>query len=151
MDNTVSAKVVAVQGGYRVKLGKTVHLVDKQRRCSCARKNCPAMHSVAAYLQAGGRRAPDAQVSMLRESSAACPLCGSPITGSLEQQRWECAANRDHYHVWRVARLRAAQAEYLIWLKEHEPYRYELAMFFQDADTMQHYRDEHALAYPVDV
>jgi hypothetical protein len=151
MDNTRQfPQVVAVQGGYRVSLGKSVHVVNKQRQCSCARKDCPAIHSVAAYLRAGGQRAPDVQISLLREFSTGCPICGEPITGSLEQRRWACTANRDHYHVWWAERLRASQAEYLNWLKEHAPYRYELEMFFLDGNARQEFLNAHALSYPAE-
>jgi hypothetical protein len=151
MDNTRQfPQVVAVQGGYRVSLGKSVHVVNKQRQCSCARKDCPAIHSVAAYLRAGGQRAPDVQISLLREFSTGCPICGEPITGSLEQRRWACTANRDHYHAWRAARLRASQAEYLNWLKEHAPYRYELEMFFLDGHARNEFLNTHTLSYPAE-
>jgi hypothetical protein len=52
-----------------------VHLVDKQRHCSCQQgqgpsvRPCPAIDAVAEYLHNGGERAPD--------PLPACPVCGA--------------------------------------------------------------------------
>jgi hypothetical protein len=65
---------------YLVDLGPSVqprlHMVNKQRRCSCedgagtqSGRHCPAIQAVAEYLCNGGKRAPDPMPP--------CPLCGA--------------------------------------------------------------------------
>ncbi len=138
-------EIVTVQGGYRVRLGEAVHLVNKQRQCSCGRRNCTAIRAVAAYLRAGGQRAPDNAAQTLREPG--CPICGAPIRGSLDRL-WTCTACRSHYHTWRVSRLRASRAAYLDWLKEHAPERFDLEMFLMDGRARESFLSAHALPYP---
>ena len=142
----VRPAVVAVQGGYRVTVKGAVHFVNKQRQCSCTRKNCSAVRAVAAYLQSGGYRAPAANTPQPPHTFP-CPLCGAPATGSLEKRRWACTAERLHYHQWWGAQLRALQKERTAWLKQNDPYRHELAVFFQNDEARQVFLAAHALSY----
>ena len=62
-------QVTIIGSRYRVAFPTDIqaHLVDKQRRCSCALGLvCPAVKAVAEYLMNGGQRAPD---------PAQCPIC----------------------------------------------------------------------------
>jgi hypothetical protein len=66
--------VMVIGYRYKVDFGPNVlprvHLVDKQRRCSCELgADCPAIEAVAEYLRNGGQRAPDPM--------PACPICGA--------------------------------------------------------------------------
>jgi len=68
------AKVMVVGYQYKVDFGPQVrpqiHIVNKQRACSCTLKaDCPAVDAVAEYLRSGGQRAPDPMPP--------CPICGS--------------------------------------------------------------------------
>ena len=65
--------VVSVhQSGYLVQLmdePKTVHIVDKDKKCSCGDRHCQSIQAVADYLRKGGQRAP--------LGMPPCPICGS--------------------------------------------------------------------------
>lgn len=136
-------QIVTVRGGYHVMLNGRRHFVNKRRQCSCHRPACPAVKAVADYLRAGGQRAPELVEA---KPSLVCLICGAPATGT--SQLWRCSQDRDHYHIFRVNQIRAAAAQRLAWLKEHEPYQYELAMFFMDDAARPAFLAAHALTYP---
>ena len=139
------SQVTTVRGGYHVTLNGKPHFVNKQRHCSCHKQNCPAIRAVAAYLRAGGQRAPElAEGTKMPDRT--CPICGAPATGTTQQ--WRCTQSNEHYHRFRVNQIRAAAAQRLVWLKEHDPYQYELAMFFMDDAARSAFLAAHALTYP---
>ena len=75
--------VMVVGYRYKVDFGPSVkprvHLVDKQRRCSCELgADCPAIEAVAVYLCSGGPRAPDPIPS--------CPICGAE---TVRDRKWD--------------------------------------------------------------
>jgi hypothetical protein len=79
----VPANVIVVGSRYKVNLGPSVkpqvHLVDRQRQCSCILgKDCPAVKAVAEYLRNGGQRAFD--------SMPPCPICGAFTT---RDRKWD--------------------------------------------------------------
>jgi len=72
--SSLPTRVMVIGYRYKVDFGPTVkpqvHLVDKQRRCSCELgATCPAIEAVAEYLRNGGQRAPDPMPP--------CPICGA--------------------------------------------------------------------------
>jgi hypothetical protein len=72
--SSLPTRIMVVGYRYKVDLGPTVkpqvHLVDKQRRCSCELGvTCPAIEAVAEYLRNGGKCAPD--------PLPLCPICGA--------------------------------------------------------------------------
>ena len=102
--NAPPANVVAVVGGYRVTLKGRVHIVNKQRACSCGRRNCPSIQAVTAYLRAGGQRAPAVCVTSTGNTFP-CPICQAEAHGSLERRDWACTLDRTHFFTWRVQRI----------------------------------------------
>jgi hypothetical protein len=88
LDELLATAVVTVAGYfYRVdfsngdeikgSLHKIAHRVSKEKRCSCYRgAECPAVNVVAAYLKAGGERAPDPPLGFFPVAPTACPICG---------------------------------------------------------------------------
>jgi hypothetical protein len=141
--NTSSTEVVTVVGGYRVTLKDGVHLVNKQRRCSCGRRNCRSIHAVAAYLRAGGQRAPEASEPPA-PNDLTCPICQSPARGSLEARNWTCTADRIHFFVWRTNQLRAARAEAL---KDASPYTLDVLSAFDSNEARAEFLAAHPLKY----
>ena len=76
-------RVMVVEYRYKVDFGPSVkprvHLVDKQRRCSCELDAvCPAIEAVAEYLRSGGQRAPDPMPP--------CPICGAE---TVRDRKWD--------------------------------------------------------------
>jgi len=100
-------------GYYVVRLigpqGIRTHLVSKDKHCSCGgneRRQCRHIRAVREYLEAGGERAPEGAVEMVRDSKPtetppdACPICGA----SLSYRRngcWRCSKDNTHYWQWR--------------------------------------------------
>ena len=142
--NTPTADVVTVVGGYRVTLKGNLHVVDKKRQCSCGRQNCPAIQVVAAYLHAGGQRAPEANAPP-QSNSLTCPICQSPARGSLDAKNWTCTVDRTHFFVWRTNQLRAARAEAL---KVASPYALEVLSAFASNEARAEFLAAHSLTYP---
>jgi len=139
--STPAAPAVAVAiGGYRVTLGRQTHFVDKSRRCSCGRPNCPAIKAVANHLRNGGRRAP-AKSSPV---GFPCPLCSATARGSLELRRWSCSADPRHFWAWWAARIKAARETALA---QASPEVRELHRFFA-SDERAAFLQAHRLTYP---
>ncbi len=130
-------KVSAVIGAYHVRLRGELHVVNKLRRCSCRRARCPAIQAVAAYLRAGGPRAPEPLVR--------CPICQAGAAGSLERQDWNCLLDRGHYFQWRVQRLREARQRAL---HDATPYAREVLTAFASNEARAVFLAKHALTYP---
>jgi hypothetical protein len=135
--------VVTVVGGYRVTLKDVVHVVSKQRTCSCRRPQCPAIPAVAAYLQAGGRRAPAAG-GVTEGTSFPCPICQAQALGSLQLKDWHCTIDRIHYFEWRVQRIRTARAKAL---QCASPYVREVLSAFVSNEARAAFLSSHALTY----
>jgi hypothetical protein len=97
------ARVRVIGYRYMVAFGPAVrprvHLVDKQRSCSCPLKEtCPAIDAVAEYLRNGGERAPD--------PLPACPICGAetlrdPLWDShyTGEPGWRCTVGGLAHHL----------------------------------------------------
>ena len=136
--------VITVVGGYRVTLKGIVHMVSKKRRCSCGCHNCPAIGAVAAYLQAGGQRAPEANEPP-KPNSLTCPICSAPAQGSLQLKDWHCTVDRAHYFEWRVQRIRVARAKAL---QGASPYVHEVLTAFASNEARAAFLSLHALTYP---
>ena len=138
--------VVTAVGGYRVTLKDAVHVVSKQRRCSCGHPTCSAIRAVAAYLQAGGQRAP-AVSEPPNPSGLTCPVCGAPAQGSLQLKDWHCTADHSHYFEWRVQRIRAARAKAL---QSVSPYAREILTAFASPEAREKFLAAHSLTYPAE-
>jgi hypothetical protein len=137
-------EVLTVVGGYRVTLKGKLHFVSKQRTCSCRRPQCPAIPAVAAYLQAGGRRAPAAG-SVTEGTPFTCPICQAQALGSLQLKGWHCTIDHIHYFEWRVQRIRAARAKAL---QCASPYIREVLTAFASNEARAAFLSTHALTYP---
>ncbi len=137
-------EVLTVVGGYRVTLKGKLHLVSKQRTCSCRRPRCPAIPTVAAYLQAGGRRAPAAS-SVTGGTPFPCPICQAQALGSLQLKDWHCTIDRIHYFEWRVQRIRVARAQAL---QCASPYVREVLTSLASNEARAAFLSIHALTYP---
>ena len=140
---TPTTEVITVVGGYRVTLKGRVHLIDKQRSCSCGRKNCSAIASVTAYLRAGGQRAPEASVPQ-PSTLVCCPICQAPAHGSIAARDWMCTVDRQHYFVWRVERLRKARDHVL---QSADSYTREVLAAFASSEVRTAFVATHALTY----
>ena len=143
MTHSIPTVVTAV-GGYRVTLQDAVHVVSKQRRCSCGHPTCSAIRAVAAYLQAGGQRAP-AVSEPPNPSGLMCPICGAPAQGSLQLKDWHCTVDHSHYFEWRVQRIRVARAKAL---QGASPYVHEVLTAFASNEARAAFLSLHALTYP---
>jgi hypothetical protein len=137
-------EVMTVVGGYRVNLKGQLHLVSKQRACSCRRPHCPAIQAVATYLQAGGRRAPAAD-SVTGGIPFPCPICQAQAHGSLATKDWTCTIDRIHYFEWRVQRIRVVRAKAL---QCASPYVHEVLTAFASNEARAAFLSTHALTYP---
>ena len=94
--------------------GIRLYVVGKDKTCTCggtAEQRCSHIEAVAAYLRAGGKRAPEAvQKAPASPSSlipSTCPICGSAVqvedaTGACPL--WRCQADSSHYWQWRGER-----------------------------------------------
>jgi len=137
-------EVLTVVGGYRVTLQGTLHVVNKRRRCSCRSPECAAISAVAAYLRAGGQRAPEASVSA-QPTGLYCPICQAPAHGSIAALDWMCTVDRQHYFLWRVERLRQARTHIL---QSANPYTREVLSAFASAEARAAFVSAHTLTYP---
>lgn len=137
------AEVSTVVGGYRVRLRGELHIVDKRRRCTCQRQHCVAIAAVAAYLRAGGLRAPDAAAAAL-PPVVCCPICQAPAVGSLARKHWQCTSDHSHYFLWRVQRLRQARDALL---STAPPYVHEVLAAFASTEARAAFLSNHALTY----
>ncbi len=141
---TTLPQVLTVVGGYHVTLHGRVHVVNKQRRCSCGRLNCSAVRTVAAYLRAGGQRAPEATTPP-QPAALLCPICQSPALGSLETRNWMCTADRSHFFLWRVQRIQQARAKAL---QSASPYTLKVLTAFASNEARTAFLAAHPLTYP---
>jgi hypothetical protein len=101
--NTGHYTVITQDPDGRVRL----HLVGKDKRCSCGgspERRCGHIEAVAAYLRAGGKRAP---VGSEVHRSGPTPTLACPICGEAAEPRgsiWRCSASAAHYWQWRGER-----------------------------------------------
>lgn len=113
--------------GYRFKVDfgpsvkPRVHLVDKQRRCSCELGTaCPAIEAVAEYLRSGGQRAPG--------PVPPCPICGAETVRDKEwdgkytkELGWHCTAGGlSHFLQDKAERIKDAIRRKHLAVSEHE-------------------------------
>ncbi len=118
-------RVMVVGYRYKVDFGPSVkprvHLVDKQRRCSCELgADCPAIEAVAEYLRIGGQRAPD--------PLPPCPICGAEIVRDrkwngkyTKELGWCCTAGGiSHFLQAKALRIREALRRKQSAASEHE-------------------------------
>jgi hypothetical protein len=121
-DQSNRSEVVTVVGYfYHVELANDrsqnhspVHRVGKDRRCTCPLGDrCPAVAAVAAYLKAGGERAPDPPPGYYPVVPSICPICRAPAVfdNRLSSVRrgagWRCTqAGGLHYWETHVQVLR---------------------------------------------
>ncbi len=140
-------EVITVVGGYRVKIGNRLHIVDKQRRCSCGRPGCLAINRVAAYRKAGGQIAPCASSVPTITEKRLCPICGEVIKGSIVSNRWTCTTDRMHYWQWRGERLKTAHARFTM---EVSPYTIEILKSFASNAIREEFQEQHRLRYPAE-
>ena len=93
--------------------GDLPHMVNKSKQCHCG-GDCGAVSAVAAYLRAGGHRAPDelplwekgTQMSRIPDM---CPICDEPVisTGHYSTP-WACEnGGYAHYYEHRYGHLKA--------------------------------------------
>ncbi len=136
-------EVSTVIGGYRVLRHSELHIVDKRRRCSCRRVQCPAIAAVATYLQAGGIRAPDLSTA-LPKLTVCCPICRAAAQGSLTNKNWQCTIDRSHFFVWRTQQLRQAREKAL---ESAPPYTHEVLSAFASDQARTAFLSTHALTY----
>jgi hypothetical protein len=128
-NTTVTPKV----GYYLVRTvdagGVRTHLVGKDKHCTCggrARRWCSHIRAVAAYLKAGGDRAPEGDGSgsvhdsdplgqrreIGEEVPEACPICGAEVE-RLAPRGWRCLEDSSHYYRWRGERNGGAIRKFL--------------------------------------
>lgn len=136
-------EVITVVGGYRVLWQGKLHVISKQRVCSCGRPNCSAIQAVAAYLKAGGQRAPDA-IPPPQPHGLTCPICQSLACGSLQAKDWSCTADRSHFFLWRTEQLRAARAKAL---QSMSPYTLDVLSAFASSEARAEFVAAHSLRY----
>jgi hypothetical protein len=125
--------VVPKTGCYLVRTvdpqGIETHLVGKDKHCTCgshAGRWCPHIRAVAAYLKAGGERAPEADGDdhvrdskpsedrdrSMEEILETCPVCGAKIHRS-GLRGWRCVDDSSHYYQWRGERHGGAIRKFL--------------------------------------
>ncbi len=91
-----------------------VHVVSRNRTCSCGETNCGAIRAVLNYLKAGGKRPPNPVVL--------CPICGSETvvdTRWMDRDKdgkrcfgWQCKkGGRTHFFEAKTARIQKQLAE----------------------------------------
>jgi hypothetical protein len=76
-----------------------------------------------------------------------CPICESKlqVNGSV----WECVADRTHYWLYRVQRLRAARQHWIDGLPpDEQQYRAEIWQTACDLEGREQFLLDHALKYP---
>lgn len=126
MDQSATLAQVSIVGyQYRVDFGPSantrVHLVDKQRRCSCKLgTGCPAVKAVAEYLKSGGQRAPD--------PLPPCPICGAEIVMDHHfdgkytlEPGWLCTkGGLHHFLLAKGERIKEALHRKQLAVSEHE-------------------------------
>jgi hypothetical protein len=127
-----NTNVVPKTGYYLVRTvgprGIDTHLVGKDKHCTCggyAGRWCLHIRAVAAYLKAGGERAPEADGDdHVRDNKPSrtcggslkmpetCPICGAEIhcNGS---RAWRCVDDSSHYYQWRGDRNGGAIRKFL--------------------------------------
>jgi hypothetical protein len=118
-------RIMVVGYRYKVDFGPSVkprvHLVDKQRRCSCELGAvCPAIEAVAEYLRNGGQRAPD--------PLPPCPICGAETVRDrkwdgkyTKELGWRCTAGGlRHFLEAKAERIKEALRRNQTAVSEHE-------------------------------
>jgi len=89
--------------------------VTDQLQCACggrAAKPCEHIRAVACFRRLHGE-ATDEDAGT-PEPLPACPICGSPVTGTPD--RWRCTASPGHYWQWR-----GEQGGVKAFLTQHHP------------------------------
>ncbi len=135
--------VEAVAGGYRIRIGKQTHFVNRRRQCSCHTPNCPAIAAVADYLQHNGRRT--LAQTPCTPHTFACPICGAEASGSIESRQWICSADPKHLYAWWAAQLQAKQAAFK---QKWSPYTREVMQAFASNQSRAAFLEHHRLTYP---
>ncbi len=120
-----STRVMVVGYRYKVDFGPSVkpqvHLVDKQRCCSCELgSECPAIEAVAEYLRNGGQRAPNPMPP--------CPICGAETVRDrkwdgkyTKELGWRCTAGGlRHFLEAKAERIKEALRRKQAAVSEHE-------------------------------
>ena len=76
-----------------------------------------------------------------------CPICESKL--QVNGSGWTCLADRTHYWLHRVQRLRAARQKWIASLSPDErQYRAEIWQTTCDLEGRERFLSEHALKYP---
>ena len=107
------AIVVVNQYGYTVDFGPTVkprlHIVSKDKTCSCKGADCPSIAAVSDYLRKGGERAPEPPVGSMVAAPQACPICNAyayfdpKMSSKYRGAGWGCSkTGTRHYFAWRT-------------------------------------------------
>jgi hypothetical protein len=107
------AIVVVNQYGYTVDFGPTVkprlHIVSKDKTCSCKSADCPSIAAVSDYLRKGGERAPEPPVGFLVAAPETCPICNASayfdpkMSSKYRGAGWGCSkTGTRHYFAWRT-------------------------------------------------
>jgi hypothetical protein len=135
--------VETVAGGYRVRIGKQTHFVNRRRQCSCHAPNCPALAAVADYVRDSGRHT--VVTTLCAPRTFACPICGAEASGSLEKRRWSCRADSTHFYAWWAAQLQAKQAAFK---QKWSPYTCEVMQAFASNQSRAAFLEQHRLTYP---
>jgi hypothetical protein len=117
--------IMVVGYKYKVDFGPSVkprvHLVDKQRRCSCELGAvCPAIEAVAEHLRNGGQRTPD--------PVPPCSICGAETVRDrkwdgkyTKELGWRCSAGGlTHFLQAKAERIREALRRKQSAVSEHE-------------------------------
>jgi hypothetical protein len=112
------AIVVVNQYGYTVDFGPTVkprlHIVSKDKTCSCKGADCPSIAAVSDYLRKGGERAPEPPVGFMVAAPETCPICNASayfnpkMSSKYRGAGWGCSkTGTRHYFAWRTELTRA--------------------------------------------
>ena len=125
-------------GYYTVRLlgphGIRTHLVSKDKTCSCggsAKRQCRHIRAVKEYLEAGGERAPEGTVEVVRDSKPqepppdTCLICGASLSHR-NNGYWRCSKDSSHYWYWRGEQNGGAIRKFLT-----EPHPAKMGAFYE--------------------
>jgi hypothetical protein len=122
-------KVTTKGSYYYVLLGENskMHIVDKQKMCSCGQPDCPALGAVRDYLKSGGERTADGPFLPCR-----CPICGDEIVPDhnlngayTKEPGWQCkSGGKHHFYQAKTAKIKENFAKNP-WLFKPIPEVYE--------------------------
>jgi hypothetical protein len=124
-----------------------IHIVDKQKACSCGDPDCWAILAVAEYLYKGGQRAPVA--------STICPICGAETIPDktwdgkfTHEPGWRCSeGGLGHFLQMKMARIRQNWQQNPWIIPPSEGYagvRREELLTWQDCLEADRHRQEQA-------